>query len=60
MVFPTLESTFGPPSSKAIGGAIAKKFYTKLDLTYLDDPGRTLLEYVEEANIKLRKGEGQP
>ena len=56
-VFSTLEKTFGGPSSMTISKAIATKFYAKLGLTFpdiRDNSGRTLLEYVEEAKIKLQ------
>lgn len=55
----TLERTFGLSGSITIGKAIARKFYGKLGLTFSNHPGRTLLEYVEEAKIKLREDEGQ-
>jgi hypothetical protein len=57
----TLEKTFGPPSSKTISRAIAKKLYTKLDLTFPkhDSSILTLLEYVQEAEIKLRQRGGK-
>lgn len=53
----TLERIFGA-SSKTIGKAIARKVYAKLALTFPDNPGRTLLEYVEEAKIKLTERDG--
>jgi hypothetical protein len=52
------EKVFGR-SSKTVCKAIARKFYAKLGLTFFDNPGRTLIEYVEEAKIKLRESEGQ-
>jgi len=55
----TLEKVFGRPSSRTISKAIAKKLYTKLALTFQDNPSTTLLEYVEDAKIKLMKGESQ-
>jgi len=55
----TLERIFGLQGSKIICKAIAKKSYAKLGLTFFDNSGRTLIEYVEEAKIKLGKGEGQ-
>ena len=55
----TFERTFGLPSSKTICKAIARKFYSNLWLTFSDNPSRTLVEYVEEAKIKLQEGEGQ-
>lgn len=54
----TLERTFGA-SSKTICKAIARKFYAKLGLAFYDNPGRTLLESVEQARIKWRGSEGQ-
>jgi hypothetical protein len=54
----TLEKIFGH-SYKIICRAITRKFYAKLGLTFFANPGRTLIEYVEEAKIKLGKGEGQ-
>jgi hypothetical protein len=58
-LFSTLKKTFGASSSRTICRAIARKFYTKLGLTFLDNPCLTLLEYLKEAKIKLGKGEGQ-
>jgi len=54
-----LEQVFGR-GSKIISKAIAKRFYTKLGLTFFDDPTLTLIDYVEEAKIKFGKGEDQP
>lgn len=55
----TLERTFGFSSSKTICKVIAKKFYAKLDLPFSVNPGGTLLDYIEEAKIKLGRGEGR-
>jgi hypothetical protein len=54
----TLERTFGA-SSKTICKAIARKFYAKLGLSFYDNPGRTLLESVQQARIKWRGSGGQ-
>ncbi|HXZ98221.1 MAG TPA: hypothetical protein VED24_02515, partial [Candidatus Acidoferrum sp.] len=54
----TLDKIFGH-SHKVICKAIARKFYSKLGLPYFDNPTRTLIEYVEEAKMKLRESEGQ-
>ena len=54
-LFSTLEETFGLTSSKTIGKVIARNLYAKLGLSFHDNPSRTLLEYVEEAKIKLRE-----
>jgi hypothetical protein len=48
-----LEKTFGSPSSRTICKAIAKRLYAKLELSFYDNPGRTFLQYLEEAEIKL-------
>jgi hypothetical protein len=50
----TLEETFGVPSSHVITKAIARKFYLKLGLEFRGNPSRTLLEYVDEAKMKLQ------
>lgn len=54
-LFTTLEKTFGVPSSQTITKAIAKKFYLKLGLEFTANPNRTLLEYVDEAKMKLQE-----
>jgi hypothetical protein len=51
----TLEETLGLPSSKTICKAIARKFYAELGLTLFGNPGGTLIEYVDQAKIKLRE-----
>ena len=48
-----LEKIFGP-SSQTITKAIAKKFYLKLGLEFTAIPNRTLIEYVDEAKMKLQ------
>ena len=50
----TLEKVFGVRSSQTIAKAIARKFYFKLGLVFTVNPGRTLLEYVDEAKVKLQ------
>lgn len=49
----TLEKIFGA-SSQTIAKGIARKFYFKLGLEFTGDPSRTLLEYVDEAKMKLQ------
>jgi len=49
-----LEKIFGA-SSQTITRAIARKFYLKLGLEFTCNPSRTLLEYVDEAKMKLQK-----
>ena len=49
----TLEKIFGG-SSQTITKAIAREFYLKLGLEFTGNPSRTLLEYVDEAKVKLQ------
>jgi len=56
----TLEKTFGFTGSRTISKAIARRVYAKLALPFHDNPGRTLIEYVEEAKAKLSYVEGEP
>jgi hypothetical protein len=53
-LFTTLEKIFGIRSSQTITKAIARKFYLKLGLEFTANPSGTLLEYVEEAKMKLQ------
>jgi len=58
----TLRETFGPAGSKTISRMVAKMLYGKLGLVFVDhigNPGPTLIEYVEEAKIKLKERVGQ-
>ncbi len=48
-----LEKIFGA-SSQTITRAIARKFYLKLGLEFTNHPSYTLIEYVNEAKMKLR------
>jgi len=50
-----LERTFGLSSSRTICKAIARRLFAKLGLTFINNPRKTLLEYVEEAKIELRE-----
>jgi len=50
----TMEKLFGLRGANTICKAIARKLYAKLGLTFYDNPDRTLLEYVEDARIRLR------
>ena len=59
----TLRTTFGPAGSKTITRMVAKRLYGKLGLAFVDplwNPGPTLIEYVEEAKVKLKERAGQP
>jgi hypothetical protein len=51
--FSILEKTLGS-SGKTIGKAIAKRFYSKLQLEFDEKANHSLLEYVEEAKRKLQ------
>lgn len=54
-LFSALENIFGVRGSQTITKAIAKKFYLKLGLEFTDNPSRTLVEYVDQAKLKLKK-----
>ena len=53
-LFTSLEKIFGVRSSQTITKAIAKRFYLRLGLEFTANPSRTLLEYVDEAKVKLQ------
>ena len=53
-LFTALEKIFGVRSSQTITKAIARRFYLKLGLEFTGNPSRTLVEYVEEAKMKLQ------
>jgi hypothetical protein len=55
----TLEKLFGTNGATTICKAIARKLYAKLGLTFINNPSLTLLEYVEEANMRVQE-EGGP
>jgi hypothetical protein len=46
-----LKTPFGSRSAQVMGRAIAKRFYSRLGLEFLDDPQRTLAGYVESAKL---------
>jgi hypothetical protein len=50
-----LEKIFGVRSSQTITKAVARKFYLKLGLKFTGNPSRTLIEYVDEAKMKLQE-----
>jgi hypothetical protein len=54
-LFTSLEKIFGVRGSQAITRVIAKKFYPKLGLEFTDNSSRTLVEYVDEAKMKLQE-----
>ena len=49
----TLEKIFGA-SSQIITKTIARRFYLKLGLEFTGNPSHTLLEYVDDAKMKLQ------
>ena len=55
MLLLTLKTTFGSSSAQVIGKAIARRLFDKLDLTFINNPNLTVLEYVEEAKMKVRE-----
>ena len=55
-----LDKTFGPRGSATISRAIARKFYSKLALTFSNNPGGSLPEHVEWARVKLQEREHSP
>jgi len=50
-----LENSCGPRVTKVLSRAIAKRLYSELHLTFVQDPAFGLPEYVEEAKGKLLK-----
>ena len=55
-----LTKTFGVPGSATISKSIAKNFYSKLAITFSDNPGGSLLGYVDRAKKTLQEREGLP
>jgi hypothetical protein len=53
-LFSALEKIFGTRGSQTITKAIARKFYLKLGLGFTNNPTHTLVEYVDEAKMKLQ------
>jgi hypothetical protein len=53
-LFTILEKLFGVPSSQTITKMVARRFYFKLGLEFTANPRRTLLEYVDEAKMRLQ------
>ena len=49
----TLEQTFGRPSSIIISKAIAKTLYKALGLNFSESPHGTLIDYIDEAKMKV-------
>jgi len=53
VLFTTLQETLGKGAQVA-GKAIAKRFYLKLQLEFTNNPKHTLVEYVDEAKMRLQ------
>jgi hypothetical protein len=49
-----LEKVFGVRGSQTITNAIVRKFCLKLGLEFTGNPNHTLIEYVDEAKMKLQ------
>ena len=54
ILFAILEKIFGVRSSQTIAKVIARKVYLKLGLEFTGNPSHTLLEYVDQAKMKLQ------
>jgi hypothetical protein len=54
-----LEKIFGVRGAQTITKAIAKKFYLKLGVEFADNRSRTLIEYVDEAKMKLKMSQSK-
>jgi len=51
----TLNGVFGTSGTATIGKAIARKLFSKLELTFPAGPCRTLSDYVQEARVRDRE-----
>jgi uncharacterized membrane protein len=52
-MYQVLESVFGVQGAKTMGIQIARKFYSKLGLTFYQHEGYMLHDYVEDAKSKI-------
>jgi len=52
-IYDILERKFGVKGARTIGPLIAERFYTKLGMPFHNHEGYRLLDYVEEAKVKL-------
>lgn len=50
-----LSDIFGPLGSLVLGRAIARRLYLKLDLQFVDESNRTLLDYLKQAEMDSRR-----
>jgi hypothetical protein len=55
MLLLTLNTTFGSRSAQVVEKAIARRFYSRLGLEFSDDLQRTLVGYVENAELTQQK-----
>ena len=51
-----LEKGFGPRTAKVLSRGIAKRLYSELHLTFVENPTFGLPEYLEEAKSKVSHG----
>jgi len=49
-----LVQIFGDRGAETITKAVAKKLFFRLGIEFTDKPSRTLLEYVDQAKMKLK------
>lgn len=49
-----LSTIFGSPGALVLGRAIAKRLYAKLELSFVEKAGYTLLNYAAEAKITMK------
>ena len=55
MLILALKTNFGSRGSQVVEKAIAKRFYSRLGLEFIDHPQRTLVGYVENAKLTQQK-----
>jgi len=54
-LFETLQKTFGVAGAKTVGRVIAKRFYSRMGLQFVNIPTFSLQDYLEEAKVLLLK-----
>lgn len=54
--YTVLEQTFGVASARTIGMRTVKRFYTKLNIPFTDQPDYSVVDYVNLAKKKLEAG----
>jgi hypothetical protein len=50
-----LSDVFGSPAGLVLGKAIVKRLYMKLGLPFVDKNDRTLLDFLEEVNMRTQE-----